>query len=188
MRYFVALSLPETIRWQLRLLAGGLPGLRWVPPENYHVTLRFLGDLDGRALDDVDAALAAISAPAFSLRLAGVGHFAAAGRVKAIWAGVEKEPALHHLQGKVESAMARAGLRPERQTYRPHVTLAYVKAALGAARLQPYLAAHNLFRSPGFAVSHFTLFASLTGGEHSFYRAERSYALALALPRTAPAQ
>ena len=115
MRLFVALSLPENVRWQLRMLTGGLPGAKWVPPENYHLTLRFLGEIDGRDMDYVDAALAGIRAPTFKLRLAGIGHFATGGRVKAVWAGVEKEPALSHLQDKVESAVVRAGLPPNGQ-------------------------------------------------------------------------
>ena len=119
MRLFVALSLPETVRWQLRLLCGGLPGARWVPPENFHITLRFLGDVDGREIDYVDAALAGIRAPGFTLRLAGVGHFASGSRVKAVWAGVDKEPALQHLHDKIESAVVRAGLPPDGRNTRP---------------------------------------------------------------------
>src|SRR5688572_15582573 len=70
MRLFVALALPDDIRWQLRLICGGLAGAgRWVPPENFHITLRFLGEVDGRDSEYVDAALAGIRAPRFSLRL-----------------------------------------------------------------------------------------------------------------------
>ena len=176
MRYFVALSLPENLRWQLRLLCGGLPGARWVPPENFHITLRFLGDVDGRDMDYVDAALANIRAPGFRLRLAGVGHFASGNRVKAVWAGVEKEPALLHLHDKIESAVVRAGLSPDGQKYTPHVTLSWPKDP-PISKLQEYLAGHNLFRSDPFEVTHFTLFSSLPGSENSVYHAERSYAL-----------
>jgi 2'-5' RNA ligase len=176
MRYFVALTLPDTVRWQLRLLCGGLPGARWVPPENFHITLRFLGDVDGRDMDYVDAALASIRAPGFQLRLAGVGHFASGNRVKAVWAGVDKEPALTHLQNKVESAVVRAGLTPDGQKYTPHVTLSWPKDP-PIDKLQHYLAGHNLFRSEPFEVTHFTLFSSHAGSENSVYHAERSYAL-----------
>ena len=176
MRLFVALTLPDIVRQQLRLLCGGLPGARWVPAENYHITLRFLGDVDGRDADYVDAALASIRAPGFQLRLSGVGHFASGSRVKTVWAGVEKEPALQHLHDKVESAVVRAGLPPEGQKFTPHVTLTWPKDP-PIAKLQQYLAGHNLFRSEPFAVTHFTLFSSFTGGESSVYRAERSYAL-----------
>ncbi len=176
MRLFVALTVPETIRWQLRLLCGGIPGTRWVAPENFHITLRFLGDLDGREMDYVDAALAGIRVPAFSLRLNGVGHFGSGSRIRAIWAGVEKEPALQHLHDKIESAVVRAGLVPEGQKYTPHVTLSYPKDP-SIPKLQEYLASHNLFRSERFEVTHFTLFSSFIGGEQAIYSAERSYSL-----------
>lgn len=176
MRLFVALTVPESIRWQLRLLCGGIPGTRWVPPENFHITLRFLGELDGRDMDYVDAALAGIRVPSFSLRLAGVGHFGSGSKIRAIWAGVEKEPALQHLHDKIESAVVRAGVPPEGSKYTPHVTLSYPKDP-SIPKLQQYLAAHNLFRSERFEVTHFTLFSSFIGGEQAIYSAERSYSL-----------
>ncbi|HET6224144.1 MAG TPA: 2'-5' RNA ligase family protein, partial [Dongiaceae bacterium] len=55
MRLFVALSLPEDVRWQLSLLCSGLPNVRWVPPENFHITLRFIGEVDGGEMQDIDA-------------------------------------------------------------------------------------------------------------------------------------
>jgi 2'-5' RNA ligase len=185
MRLFVALALPEDIRWQLRLLCGGLPtrngnGNRWVPPENFHITLRFLGEVDGRDAHYVDAALAGIRAPRFSLRLKGVDAFTSGQRVKAVYAGVEKSPALQHLHDKVESAVVRAGLAPEGSKYTPHVTLTRPKDP-PMAKLQQYLVEHSLFKTEPFEVTHFTLFSSEMGGEHSVYTAQRSYAL------TAPA-
>lgn len=189
MRLFVALTLPETVRWQLRLLCGGLPGTKWVPPENFHITLRFLGDLDGRDLDYVDAALAGIRVPSFSIRLNGVGHFGNSSRVRAIWAGVEKEPAIQHLHDKVESAVVRAGLDPDRQKFTPHVTLSYPKDP-PISKVQQFLASHSLFRSERFEVTHFTLFSSFIGGEHAIYSAERSYSLSqpLGMPSFATAE
>lgn len=78
MRLFVALSLPEPVREALSALANGLPGARWVPPENMHLTLRFIGEVDGRDARDVDDALAAIRMPGFDLKIAGVGTSATA--------------------------------------------------------------------------------------------------------------
>ncbi|HYZ61044.1 MAG TPA: RNA 2',3'-cyclic phosphodiesterase, partial [Acetobacteraceae bacterium] len=101
MRLFVALPLPATLRTRLSWMAGGLPGAKWVPPENYHVTLRFIGELPGYRAEEVDHALAGVRAPGFSLQLAGVGTFAKAGKVHALWVGVERNPSLDHLQSKV---------------------------------------------------------------------------------------
>lgn len=176
MRLFVALTLPEDIRNQLRLLCGGLPGARWVAPENFHITLRFLGEVDGRDMDYVDAALAGIRAPRFRCSLKGVDAFSSGAKVKAVYAGVQKTTALQHLRDKVESAVVRAGLEPEPKKYTPHVTLTRPKdPPLG--KLKAYLAEHSLFRSPEFEVTHFTLFSSFLGGEGPIYAAERSYTL-----------
>jgi 2'-5' RNA ligase len=189
MRLFVALALPEDIRWQLRLLCGGLPtrngnGNRWVPPENFHITLRFLGEVDGRDAHYVDAALAGIRAPRFSVRLKGVDAFTSGQRVKAVYAGVEKQPALQHLHDKVESAVVRAGLPPEGQKYTPHVTLTRPKDP-PVSKLQQYLVEHSLFKTEPFEITHFTLFSSEMGSEHSVYTAQQSYALSA--PAEAPA-
>jgi 2'-5' RNA ligase len=179
MRLFVGLVLPEPVRWQLGLLCTGLPGVRWVPPENFHLTLRFIGEVDGGTLDDVDAALAGIRARRFSLTLGGVGHFGSGQQVRALWAGVGREPALQHLRDKVESAVVRAGLPPEGKKFTPHVTLSFSKGA-PLPKLQAFLAHHSLFRTAPFEVTHFTLFSSFLGHEHASYHAERSYELSRA--------
>jgi len=177
MRLFVALALPDDIRWQLRLLCGGLAGAgRWVPPENLHITLRFLGEVDGRDAHYVDAALAGIRAPRFAVRIKGVDAFTSGQRVKAVYAGIEKQPALQHLHDKIESAAVRAGLPPDGQKYTPHVTLTRPKDT-PLNKLQHYLAEHSLFKTEPFEVTHFTLYASEMGSEQSVYTALHSYAL-----------
>lgn len=177
LRLFVALPLPEPVRRQLADIAWGLAGVRWTPIDNYHLTLRFLGDIDGRTMADIDAALAGIRAPAFRLQLRGVGHFSSGARIRTVWAGVEKEAALLHLQQKVESAVVRAGVPPHGQKYTPHVTLIHNAASVHAAKLQLYLAQHNLFRSDGFDVTCFNLYSSRMGHDSSVYRIERQYEL-----------
>jgi len=94
-RLFVALDLPRSLRERLSWMAGGLPGARWVPPENYHVTLRFVGELPGWRAEEVDHALAGLRARSFTLQLAGIGTHQKGGKVEALWAGVERTPALH---------------------------------------------------------------------------------------------
>jgi 2'-5' RNA ligase len=179
MRLFVALPLPENIRWQLTLLCSGLPDVRWVPPENLHITLRFLGEVDGGVVEDIDAGLAGIRAPGFALQLAGVGHFGSSGKVRSLWAGVARQPALQHLHDKVESAVVRAGLGPNGQKFTPHVTLARLKNSR-LPKLPEFLAHHNLFRSEPFDVTHFTLFSSFLSHNGPIYQAERSYPLSRA--------
>jgi 2'-5' RNA ligase len=178
MRLFVALDLPWALRERLSLLAGsGVPGARWVSPENYHLTLRFIGETQPHRAEDIDHALAALRGRGFSLTLAGLGTFAKGGRVNSLWAGVERNPQLDHLQNKIETALQRAGLDPERRRFTPHVTLARLDNN-AEARLAAFVQANNLFRAEPIAVDHFTLFSSRLGKEQSVYTAEVEYKLA----------
>jgi 2'-5' RNA ligase len=124
LRLFVALALPTLVKTQLAALSGGIPGAKWVPPENYHLTLRFIGEIEPWRAEEVDAALAAIRAPRFDLALAGIGTFEKAGRIVSLHVPAERSEALGRLQGKVETALQRVGLEPERRRFAPHVTLA----------------------------------------------------------------
>ncbi len=181
MRLFVALDLPSDTRRRLSLLAGGIPGVRWVPAENYHVTLRFIGALERWRAEEVDEALAALRVPGFEIELSGVGSFAKAGRVTALWAGVERTPALEHLQAKIERALQSAGIERERRRFVPHVTLARLDGA-PEAKVAAWMQGRNLFRCGPIAVGHFTLFSSYLGKEQAVYHPEMEYELANRAP------
>lgn len=176
-RLFVALDLPAQVRERLRLLTGAkLPGARWVPPENMHLTLRFVGEVDHGRADDIDGALAGIAARGFDLTLEGVGAFESGRRVHALWAGVERNPALDHLRAKIESAVVRAGCEPERRKFSPHVTLARLDQP-DPAKFGAWLHANALFRLGPVPVEHFTLFSSRLGRDGAHYTAEADYPL-----------
>jgi RNA 2',3'-cyclic 3'-phosphodiesterase len=178
MRLFVAVDLPWALRQQLATLAAaGIPGARWVPPENYHLTLRFIGEAPAYRAEEIDHALAGLRARGFSLTLAGVGTFEKGGRSSALWVGVERNPQLDHLQNKIETALQRCGLEPERRRFQPHVTLARLDNA-AEGKLASFVQAHNLFRADPVPVAHFTLFSSQLGKEAPVYTAEVEYDLA----------
>jgi 2'-5' RNA ligase len=174
-RLFVALALPAAIKAEL--LSGGIPGAKWVPPENYHLTLRFIGEVESWRAEEVDEALANIRAKPFALSLRGVGTFEKAGRISSLWVGVEKTDQLGFLQTKVETALQRIGLEPERKRFAPHVTLARTDRA-APEKLVAFVQAHNLFRLPPMAVEHFTLYSSRLGKEAAVYVPEVEYELA----------
>ncbi|MGF1628888.1 MAG: RNA 2',3'-cyclic phosphodiesterase [Kiloniellaceae bacterium] len=176
MRLFVALSLPEFLRSRLCGLCSGLPGARWVAPENMHLTLRFIGEVDGRDAEDIDAALTGIRFPRFPLILSGVGEFGGGRRLRSVWVGVENNEMLERLQAKVEQAVQRAGQSPERRKFKPHVTLARFKSHPGN-RLESYFAERSLFRSEPFEVSEFTLYSSFLAHEGAIYAPEAVYPL-----------
>jgi 2'-5' RNA ligase len=177
MRLFVALDLPWALKQRLALLAGGVPGARWVPPENFHLTLRFIGETPKHRAEEIDEALLAIRARGFSLAIAGIGTFAKGGRAVTLWAGVERNTALDHLQAKIETALQRAGCEPERRRFSPHVTLARLDN-VPEATLAGFVQAHNLFRAEPVPVEHFTLFSSHLGKDQAVYTPEVEYELA----------
>ncbi len=176
MRLFIAIELPEPQRAALAALANGLPGAKWVGEENLHLTLRFLGELDGAQAADVDEALADLSTPSFELQLSGVSHFGEGRNLRALWAGVAPSDAIVGLHDKIEQAMIRAGLPPEKRKFKPHVTLARFKSKPGE-KLHEYLAEHALFRTPPFEVKSFTLFSSFLSAGGAIHRPEAEYPL-----------
>ena len=177
MRLFVAIDLPWHLREPLARLARGLPGARWVPEQNLHLTLRFIGELPAHRAEEVDLALSTLRGKRFSLVLTGVGTHKRGGRDTALWIGVERNPALEHLQAKIETALQRAGLPAERRRFLPHVTLARLDGC-AEDRLVSYVQANNLFRAGPVEINAFTLFSSQLGKEASVYTAEEAYALA----------
>ena len=178
MRLFVALDLPWRLRGQLSTLAHGLSCTNWLPPENYHLTLRFIGEVSRHTAEEIDLALATLRAPGFPLELAGIGTHEKAGRVTALWAAVAPNPALNHLRSKIETALQRTGLPPERRRFTPHVTLARLTEPGAEPALGAWIQSHNLFRSAPVQITHFTLFSSQLGPDVAAYTAEMEYDLA----------
>ena len=175
-RLFVAIALPDRVAQGLLAMQSGVPGARWQNRDQLHLTLRFIGDVDGRDASAIDDALSSIAAPAFTLELKGVGEFGGK-HPRALWASVASNDALIRLQRKIESALQRLGLPAEERKFTPHVTLARLRAT-PAGRVMDYLADHGLYASGAFEVAEFILFSSQMTPNGSIYVAERSYALA----------
>jgi RNA 2',3'-cyclic 3'-phosphodiesterase len=174
-RLFVALSIPDEIAAGLQRLQSGVPGARWSKREQLHLTLRFIGEVDGRDATAIDDALSLISDPPFPLELHAVGTFG--GRdPRELWGGVRASDALLHLQRKIETAIQRVGLPAETRKFTPHVTLARLKAS-PRGRVMDYLTDHALYASPPFEVREFLLYSSTLTSGGSIYTPEREYAL-----------
>lgn len=175
LRLFAAIPIPEDIADRLLSLETETPGANWRLPEQYHLTLRFFGDINEALARDLDGELGLIVEAPFEIRLAGAGSFG--GRdPSALWAGVEAPPALARLASQCERAARRAGLEPETRKYRPHVTLAYCRGTTDqdAAMFQQGAAD---FRTEAFWVDHFVMYSSWSTKAGSAYREEAVYPL-----------
>ncbi len=174
-RLFTGLEIPPDVAQRLQLLKGGIPGARWIEPEDYHVTLRFIGDVDEATAAEIDALLADVWHPPFALRLAGVDFFGGA-RPHSVHARVEPTPPLISLQQMHERICQLAGLKPERRRFVPHVTLARCRGApLEAVRR--YVGEHGLFSAGPFEVRRFALFSARPSRGGGPYVVERAYDL-----------
>jgi 2'-5' RNA ligase len=176
-RAFAAIALPEVVRFELTLVAHGLPVPRPVPPENMHLTLVFLGELPEPVVADIDLAFAAVRAPGFALTFAGLGLFGGS-KPRLAFAAIAESPPLRHLQAKVETAARGAGLAEPARRYAPHVTLARLpERGLGRARLERAVAGRAGPVAPGFRVEDFRLYRSRLGGDAAAYEELARYPL-----------
>jgi len=174
-RLFTGLEIPPDVGEALSSLRGGLPGARWIDPENYHLTLRFIGDVDDVIAHEVADLLGQVKRDAFELRFEGVTSFGGR-KPRAVVAAVSPVQPLFDVQAEHERLMQRIGLEPEGRKYTPHVTLARLRDASSYA-VADYLSARGYFRTAAFRVSQFVLFssrASIGGGP---YVVEASYPL-----------
>src|SRR5215475_13605180 len=175
MRLFVALSIPDSVAQRLMLLQGGVPGARWQKREQLHLTLRFIGEVDGRDARAVEDALAGIDAPAFDLQLHGVGQFGNK-QPHSLWAAARKNDLLEHLQRKVDTAIRRVGQPQDAHKFTPHVTLARLRHP-ELEKVREWLVEHALSTSAEFSVDAFCLYSSKLTSDGSIYRVEREYSL-----------
>jgi 2'-5' RNA ligase len=175
-RLFTALEIPAEVGRSLAMLRGGLPGARWIDPENYHLTLRFIGDINDGLAREIAFMLGNVNRLSFELRLDGLTSFGGR-RPRAVVAVAARTQQLFELQAEHERLMQRVGLEPEGRKYTPHVTLARLRDT-SSFEVAEYLSARAAFRSPPFSVSRFVLFssrASIGGGP---YVVEAAYPLA----------
>ncbi|NVO12878.1 MAG: RNA 2',3'-cyclic phosphodiesterase [Rhodoplanes sp.] len=177
-RLFTAVEIPPAVGDALGMLRGGLPGARWIDPENYHLTLRFIGDIDDALARDVAQVLDGVTRAPFDLRLDGLDAFGGR-RPRAVIAAASASPALVELQAEHERLFRRIGLAAEGRKFSPHVTLARLRAS-SARQVADYLTTRAGFRSASFRVDRFVLFSSRASVGGGPYVVEAAYPLGAA--------
>lgn len=174
-RLFVAIRPPAAVRARLLDLMGGVAGARWQDDEQLHLTLRFIGEVDRHMARDVDAALSSVHQPAFSIAINGLGAFDRRGEPVTLWAGVAPQEPLRALHKKVDQALVRVGVEPDRRAYMPHVTVA--RLPRGAGPVQSLLEQSGGITSPPFTVDQFRLYESCFTPNGPLYEVVERYGL-----------
>ena len=161
-RYFLAISPPDPIRDSLTALRPpSAAGVKRVDSAQIHLTLHFLGELFHDQLDSVVAVVEETRFPPFSLLICGLGTFPPEKPPRIIWAGVEESPELSTLHRELGQRLTEAiGYEPESRPFKPHLTLARIKATANRPLLDAHLKSHENLSVPGFEVSRISLFQS----------------------------
>jgi RNA 2',3'-cyclic 3'-phosphodiesterase len=172
-RLFTGIELPEEIVWRLSMIRAGLSGAHWIDPDNYHITMRFVGDIADAAANHFADALLDIDFDSFELEVCGLGSFGG-NKPRALWAAVKPSQPLELLQKAHERAARLAGFPPESRNFTPHVTLARLRN-VSAHTVAGYLARHGGFFSAPFTVTRFVLFSSRPNQGGGPYLVEEGY-------------
>jgi RNA 2',3'-cyclic 3'-phosphodiesterase len=175
-RLFVAIRPPSQVRDALLDLMGGISGARWQNEDQLHLTLRFIGEVDRHQAEDIHAALGSIHRQAFELALSGLGMFDRRGVPTTIWAGVSPAEPVHTLHKKVDQAIARVGIAPDRRAFHPHITLA--RLGRDAGRPGGFLAQSATAVGEPFRVAGFSLYESRLMPDGAIHTELETYPLA----------
>jgi len=175
-RLFTGLEVPREVADALATQRGGLPGARWIDPENYHLTLRFIGDIDDAMAREIALMLGQVKRRGFELRFDGLSSFGGR-RPRAVIAAVAPAAPLIELQAEHERIMQRVGLEPEGRKFSAHVTLARLRDS-SSRQVADYLATRGPLNFLSFRVSRFVLFSSRASVGGGPYVVEAAYPLA----------
>jgi 2'-5' RNA ligase len=174
-RLFTALEVPPHIAESLSRLRGGVSGARWIDVENYHITLRFIGDVDDAFARDAANALSFIERPEVEIVIDQLASFGG-DKPRAIVARVRPNPALIEMQAEQERMLRRIGAPPEPRKFVPHVTLARLRGS-NSASVAAYLGARGYFPPLRFTADQFVLYSSRDSVGGGPYIVEADYPL-----------
>ena len=173
---FVAIDLPPDVVAQLQELCYGVPGARWVQPEQMHLTLRFIGEVDGGVFREIKEGLADIETEGFVLQVKGLGFFPPRKTPRVLWVGIAPVEEVSGLRRRIDNVLLGLGLGLEGRKFSPHITLARLHET-PLARLGRFLAGNGLFATEVFPVSEFHLYSSQLTATGAFHTIEASYKL-----------
>ena len=171
-RLFIAIDMPDSVTGLLAGMNPHLPGVRWLPADQIHLTVSFLGNVTAAAEETLREKLAAIRFTAFFTPVVGLGTFPTKGKPNVIWAGLGNgHPQLFHIYKKVQEAALGAGIEPDLRTWHPHITFARCRD-VAPHEIRPFLKEHAEFDAGMIRIDSFVLYSSIPGPLGSAYTRE----------------
>lgn len=177
MRLFIAIELPDNLKTALGRLRVDIPAARWVPTEQLHLTLAFLGEVAEKTAGNLSERLALIQISQFSLSFSGHGCFPNRHRPRVLWAGVDPQPSLLQLAARVHEVVQECGIHQEDRPFSPHITLARLKFP-AVREVDAFLTMPQKQKLLPFPVSEFTLFQSMLTQKGASHVPIRTFPLA----------
>ena len=177
-RLFTGIEIPAEVARALGPFRGGLPGARWIEAADYHVTLRFLGDVEPEMAEEMHAELlAARPRPDLAVTLDGLASFGGH-KPRALLASVVPTSELVDLHGEHERMARRAGAEPNTRRFTPHVTLARLRREATPEALAAYLSQAPVFPPIAFTATRVALFSARESRGGGPYPVEAAYPFA----------
>lgn len=175
-RLFVCLELPDFQRELLAELCHSVQGAHWIDPDQFHITVAFVDEVDAPLARRIEDSLALVRAPVPHLQIQGLGHFPPRGEPRVLWAGVAPDPALTRLRRAVMARLRSCDAPVDSRRYAPHVTLARLQRA-PLPQLHAWFVAREPFSAPPFSVEHVVLKESISANEGTLHRTLALYRL-----------
>jgi len=170
-RLFVAIDIPQQIKDDLTRFTRELPVARWVPADQIHLTLRFIGEVGPQAFAAIKAAVSGLNFPEFTLALRGAGHFPPGRHPRVLWVGVEPSDRLSQLQQDLELALLEVGIPPEERPFSPHITLARLRDT-APAKVNSFEERHGELNYPPYQVREVVLYSSVLTNQGAIHSKE----------------
>ncbi len=177
LRLFIAIKLNDSVIEQLQNICFGVKNARWLPSEQLHLTIRFIGDCDETMYHDIISVLEHISLSSFNLSIKGVGYFPPRGNPRILWAGLQPSPELQELHLAINKKLHTLGLTEERRKFYPHITLARLREKTSSRAIVPFITRNSLFKIAPFHTTAFHLYSSILRREGALHQIEKTFDL-----------
>ncbi len=180
MRLFIAVDLPTELRKTLgdlqRQLRSATTKARWVAADSIHITLKFLGEVPEKRIDEIHGALSDLTWKSFPITIRGIGFFPGTRSPRVFWAGMEA-PTMQELAEELDVRMERLGFEKEKRAFRPHITLARARDTRIDAALVAAAAEFENREFGSFTADRVFLFRSTLKQSGAVYEKVKEYLL-----------